>query len=76
MRACEAIYDMATSVKVQAMIEEATGLPCPCTSGQGCPLLSTRVKLVPKLCIERGLRPASEKIQASRPRPVIGALDA
>lgn len=67
MRACEAIYDMRTSLKVQALIEEATGSPCPCVGGLACPLLSARVRLVPKLCIERGLRPASDKVQASRP---------
>ena len=67
MRACEAVYDMETSGKVQALIEAATGSPCPCVGGLPCPLLSSRVSLVPKLCIERGTRPASKKEQASRP---------
>jgi hypothetical protein len=67
VRACEAVFDMETSEKVQALIEEATGSPCPCIGGLPCPLVSERVRFVPTLCIERGRRPASAKVQATRP---------
>lgn len=67
MRACEAVYDMRTSEKVQALIEEATGKPCPCTGGLPCPLLSMSVKLVPKLCVDRWQGPPSQKERARMP---------
>lgn len=68
MRGCEAVYDIETAGKVQAMIEKATGRPCPCIHGKVCPLIPGDVVLVPAISVERPERPQSCKVQASLPR--------
>ena len=36
------------ATRLQATIEEATGMPCPCKRGEPCPIFPARVDLVPK----------------------------
>lgn len=45
MRGCEVIWDEQTADKVEAMVERATGGPCPCRVGNDCPLLPKDVQL-------------------------------
>lgn len=36
---CEVLFDEEKAARVQELVETATGGPCPCKSGQGCPLI-------------------------------------
>lgn len=42
MAACEAVWDMARTDRVHALIEAATGEECPCLSGGDSPFLPKR----------------------------------
>lgn len=39
MLGCELVWDHASGVRAQEMIEAATGLPCPCKRDLTCPLM-------------------------------------
>lgn len=36
---CEVLFDEEEAVRVQELVETATGVLCPCKIGQGCPLI-------------------------------------
>ncbi len=47
MRGCEVLWDdIVQANRVQAIVEDATGQPCPCLQGRECPLLPGDVTLV------------------------------
>lgn len=46
MRGVEVVWGMQTADKVQRLMVEATGQPCPCDQGRRCPFLGPRVSLV------------------------------
>lgn len=39
MLGCEVAFDAARAKRLQELIEDATGHPCPCRPGLSCPLL-------------------------------------
>lgn len=52
-RGCEVVLGLADADRLQRTVQEATGAPCPCTTGKNCPLLPQAVQLV-----RRGTRKA------------------
>ena len=42
-RGCEVLWDAERADRVQHLIEDALGGPCPCTVALVCPLLSSRI---------------------------------
>ena len=44
MRLCEALFaDVRDADRVQELVQEATGEPCPCSQGRECPLFGDRL---------------------------------
>lgn len=39
MLGCEVAFDAAKAVRMQELIEDATGAACPCKRGMECPIL-------------------------------------
>lgn len=37
--ACQAMLGLERGAQIEALVERATGGPCPCRSGRACPLL-------------------------------------
>lgn len=47
LRGCEIMWDVDRADQAQRLIEESTGRPCPCVTGERCPLLPADVQLPP-----------------------------
>lgn len=39
MRGCEVVWDVETADRVEELVEESTGEPCPCRQGKTCPFV-------------------------------------
>ena len=39
MFACEYVWDPVRAAEVRAIVERATGGPCPCATGRSCPFV-------------------------------------
>lgn len=46
MRGCELLWDVETADRLQEMVEQATGRPCPCMEGLKCPIVSDPASLL------------------------------
>ena len=46
VRMCELLWDMERADQVQAVIESASGAPCPCMRGMHCPLVPVGKEIV------------------------------
>ena len=47
MLGCELLFSAEKAEKVQALVEESTGRPCPCKAGEHCPLLPNDLRVLP-----------------------------
>lgn len=45
-RGCEVVLSLQDADRLQRTVQEATGGPCPCTTGVACPLLPQEPQLV------------------------------
>ena len=45
MRGCEVAWDIETADRIQGLVEEATGMPCPCKRGLPCLVVPREVVL-------------------------------
>ena len=44
MLGCELLFGEEKGARIRAMIEDATGAPCPCARDRACPLLGEPLK--------------------------------
>jgi hypothetical protein len=47
---CEVAFTAAKAVRMQELIEDATGEPCPCKRGRECPILPSGLDLEGGAC--------------------------
>jgi len=46
---CEVLWDAEDAKRVQELMEQGTGKPCPCKVGKRCPILPKTLAIVPNL---------------------------
>ena len=49
MYGCEVLWDAEKAQRVQELMEQGTGRPCPCKTGKRCPILPKTLAIVPTL---------------------------
>ena len=55
MYGCEVLWDAEDAERVQELMEQGTGKPCPCKRGKRCPILPRTLAIVTLAILAAGL---------------------